>query len=314
MARYVFTGGDGATGETGLIVRNGLNANFLELYNSLHARAHSLTSATDHSASAAIDRGKFLKSHPTTGLPVWLPIAIDDLPGTVASASDLTNHIQNEDNPHGTSLYQISEAGAGITFIPINNTVGINVALIEGVGLDFDVESGKFLRVNNTNLLNQGSTPDSDNDVIGITYQTGESSYLLTLGDLKAWLLSGGASMLQTYVVDPTTGKRVEVVATGAGVTCSWSSGNNLSLNIPAGVEVLSLMVSLSGYPNMVLMVNYSSTDRDSGIWYPMMQAWRMDTKNQLVGVTLTGDAITLNKFTIAGLINTTTNNIRITI
>lgn len=308
MARYIFTGGDGSTGETGLVVRNGLNNNFTELYAVKHARAHALDSASDHSAAAPPYRNKFIRSNAYNGYPTWSSLEDEDIPNSLARLSALTAHTSNTSNPHQVTLSQIASADVGIQFsddIPAR----IKVKLLAESGLRFDGSTGGL-------KISHDSTSDVitgllDDDSI-MVYQPSVGKLVTIAGaDLLTWVRTGGPNPFIVDKIVTTAGKEVTVIATSSGVTAAWSVGNTLTVTVPANIEVSSILVKLNGYPTMTLILAYADNRHTTSKLYPIMQAWREDTKAQLVGAVVTGSA-TPNNFVISGLINSTDNYIRI--
>ena len=316
MARYVFTGGNGVSGETGLVVRNGLNNNFVELYAGLHTRIHAMTSASDHSASSVGDRNKYLKAHPTTGVPIWSPILDADIPITICRADALATHIANKDNPHEVQLSDIAQPGPGMEFGGTPEMALVSALAKDDRGLGVG-EFGFELNIDNVaDAINMLTADASDRFFIHRKYGTGEGAVntivSLTLSELKGYVLynPGGGGALSDYLIEETVGKVVSVMATGEGVTAAWASGNQLTISVPAGVEITSINIALASYPNMLLILDYEVPRATP--WFPIIQAWREDTQNQLVGVVTTGSDTVPGAFAISGLINTTTNHIRL--
>lgn len=316
MARYVFTGGDGVSGETGLVHRNGLNNNFVELYAGLHTRAHSMTSSSDHSPAAVGDRNKYLKAHPTTGVPIWSPILDADIPITICRTDALAAHIANKDNPHEVLLSDLAQAGPGIEFGGLPEMQTINALAKDDRGLGVG-EFGFELDIDNVaNSINMLTADASDRFFIHRKYGSGggavDTILSMTLSELKGYILYNptGGGALSEYLIGTTVGKVVSVMATGEGVTAAWAAANQLTISVPAGVEITSINIALASYPNMLLILDYE-VPRETK-WFPIIQAWREDTQNMLVGVVTTGSETVANSFAISGLINTTTNHIRL--
>ena len=106
----------------------------------------------------------------------------------------------------------------------------------------------------------------------------------------------------------------MEVLADNIGIT-AIIIGNELTFSIPLGVRILSAKIrlatgfsSLKVFMGTVDMTNSSISNR----WMPLCQAWREDTGNQLTGITTNIDLANFTKFTINGVISTTTNQVRI--
>lgn len=311
MARYVFTGGNGISGETGLVHRDGLNNNFNELYAVMHTRAHLITSASDHSPATGTDKGKYLKNSAATGAPIWSAILDADIPDTIARQADLASHIGNHNNPHEVTLAQIAVPGPGIEFGVVEHGTAINALAKDDRGLGVGQFGFSLDAENVSDLLLAAELDLVDRFFIHRKYGAVDSIFAVSLQELKGFMfMAGGGGALSYYNLVPDDGKVVDVTATGPGIVGTWSLGNTLTLDVPEGVEITALNIQLAGYPNMYIIANFA-TDRLHK-QFPMMQAWRQDTQNQLVGVVLNGDAGIPNKFTISGLINTTTNFIKL--
>lgn len=119
---------------------------------------------------------------------------------------------------------------------------------------------------------------------------------------------------LYRYVVVATAGSEVEVLANKPGITASFS-GQTLTYVIPAGTRIVSSKIRFGAYSSLTIktgitdMGNSSINDR----WIPMVQAWREDTRAQLMVVNIVPSASVFDEATINGLINSTTNHIRLT-
>lgn len=120
---------------------------------------------------------------------------------------------------------------------------------------------------------------------------------------------------IDRYTAYSSGGVNVEVLAYGQGVTVTVANTNEVTVNIPSNVRLMSMKVRVSSLSSVKFfmgtndMGNSSSLDR----WMPLVQAWREDTGQQLIGLTclmdITGE---YDKFTVNGLINTTSCQIRI--
>ena len=119
---------------------------------------------------------------------------------------------------------------------------------------------------------------------------------------------------LYRYVVVATAGSEVEVLANKPGITASFS-GQTLTYVIPAGTRIVSSKIRFGAYSSLTIktgitdMGNSSINDR----WIPMVQAWREDTRAQLMVVNIVPSTSAFDEATINGLINSTTNHIRLT-
>ena len=106
----------------------------------------------------------------------------------------------------------------------------------------------------------------------------------------------------------------VEVLTYGGTVSATIANTNELTVNIPTGVRLVSMKIRVGSISSLKVfmgggdMANKSSSNR----WMPLVQAWREDTGQQLMGVTCLMDLVTYDKFIINGLINTTTCQIRV--
>lgn len=313
MAQYLFTGGNGTTGETGLKVRTELNRMFGELYGATHVRAHAMDSASDHSAATGANRGKFVKSHESSGVMGFYSIVEADIPNTIARQSALTAHINNTNNPHAVTLPQIALSGAGIKF---RIDLGTGKSYIDCYakpykGLKFNTADGSAqLDFSNCSTFPTGGLLASDTVII--RRPTGDLYIETTLGQLATYLDGGGGlpPSVVVYTVEETTGKVVSVSASKAGITASWANGNELTLEIPASAILLGMNIELTNYSTMTLYIH--ETDVRTRKWFPMIQSWRADTQNQNLAVVCAGDGADSTKFSISGLVNTTTNFIRL--
>lgn len=115
------------------------------------------------------------------------------------------------------------------------------------------------------------------------------------------------------YTVVATSGSEVSVLATKEDITATLS-GQLLSYTIPEGTRLISSKIRFGGYSSLTVnmgtndMPNSSVADK----WIPMVQAWREDTRAQLMVVNVVPSGSVHDEVTINGLINTTTNHIRL--
>jgi hypothetical protein len=118
---------------------------------------------------------------------------------------------------------------------------------------------------------------------------------------------------LYRYNVVATSGSEVDVVATTPLVTATLA-GQTLTFSIPAGTVLVSAKIRFGSYASLVVktgttdMVNSSTANR----WNPVIQAWREDTRAQLMAVNAVPTDATYDEVIINGLISTTTNHIRL--
>lgn len=110
-----------------------------------------------------------------------------------------------------------------------------------------------------------------------------------------------------------SSGTGVEVFATKLGVTSSII-GNTLTFTIPDGCRISSAKIRFASYSSLIINMGTADMENSSASnrWMPITQAWREDTGYQLMAVNSIGSISNFAEFTINGLINTTTNHIRI--
>jgi hypothetical protein len=314
MAQEELTGGDGLSGETGLQFRTKLNNMFSELYNRLHSRVHSLVSTNDHSPVTGSDKGKFVATNSGTGNPELRFIADVDIPDSLARQTDLENHIIDETNPHNVTAEQLGLGPSG--FPPVGGGLNydesdvLHVYPVEGGGIASNVDTHN-LEINMEGVTVADGLDGDDPILISDESEEGLKLRKIPLSTL-ATFLAGNTSPLQRYVAmnDDTY---VEVLASGLGVTATVESGNIMRISIPVGIKLVSVKVRFAGYSTLGVYTGITdmSNDHMKTRWLPIVQAWREDTQQQLTGVTVTMDSTTMDKCTINGLINTTSNQIR---
>lgn len=118
---------------------------------------------------------------------------------------------------------------------------------------------------------------------------------------------------LYRYNVVATSGQEVEVLANNEDVTASFA-GQVLTFVVPSGTRIISAKIRFGSYASLTVkmdthdMTNSSINNR----WIPFVQAWREDTRSQLMAVNIVPSASVFDEYTINGLINTTTNHIRL--
>jgi len=318
MAQIPLTGGYGTSGQTGLTFRTALTSMFTELYGKLHTRAHAVNSASDHSAATGSDKGKFLTTDATSGIPTLRNIVEDDIPATIARQTDLVNHIGDTDNPHEVTAEQLGitppTAGAGLNYAQDGS---INAYSKDSGGLKFNLTTHDG-EIDPSNLSAVTDMESVDMVLIAIApVQQGDPTTpkTITLAALQA-LLATTTTPTYRYNALTTTGSAivVDVMASGEGITAAVGSGNTLTFTIPSGVKLISAKVRFPGYST--LNVKMGTVDMTNGTmanrWMPLVQAWREDTYQEITGVTTTMDSSEMDKFTINGLINTTSNHIRL--
>jgi hypothetical protein len=118
---------------------------------------------------------------------------------------------------------------------------------------------------------------------------------------------------LYRYVVVATAGSEVEVLANKPGITASFS-GQTLTYVIPAGTKIVSSKIRFGAYSSLTIKTGTDDMSNSSinNRWIPMVQAWREDTRAQLMVVNVVPSASVFDEVTINGLINSTTNHIRL--
>jgi len=118
---------------------------------------------------------------------------------------------------------------------------------------------------------------------------------------------------LYRYTVVATSGSEVEVLANKTGITASFA-GQVLTYVIPAGTHIVSSKIRFGAYSSLTVKMDTDDMGNSSinNRWVPMVQAWREDTRAQLMVVNIVPSASVFDEATINGLINTTTNHIRL--
>lgn len=143
------------------------------------------------------------------------------------------------------------------------------------------------------------------------TYGNSDS---LQVNGLKFYTNSNANTYMKRDTVYQSGSINVEVLTYGGTVSATIANTNELTVNIPTGVRLVSMKVRVGSISSLKVfmgggdMANKSSSNR----WMPLVQAWREDTGQQLMGVTCLMDLVTYDKFIINGLINTTTCQIRV--
>lgn len=118
---------------------------------------------------------------------------------------------------------------------------------------------------------------------------------------------------LYRYTVVATSGSEVEVLANKTGITASFA-GQVLTYVIPSGTHIVSSKIRFGAYSSLTVKMDTDDMGNSSinNRWVPMVQAWREDTRAQLMVVNIVPSASVFDEATINGLINTTTNHIRL--
>lgn len=155
----------------------------------------------------------------------------------------------------------------------------------------------KSKRVNVSELTNDG-TPDSV-----ITVQNG-NFYRSALSSVN----------LYRYSAYSSGSTKVEVLASGTGITAAFSAPTQLDFTIPSGVRIVSVKINITGISTLTVdmgtvdMGNSSLIDR----WMPIVQVWREDTGAEQTGVTTTLITGTHDQFRVNGLNNAAGMHIRL--
>ena len=318
MAQIPLTGGDGTSGQTGLTFRGALTAMFTELYGRLHTRVHALNSASDHSAATGGDKGKFLTTDGTSGVATLRTIADEDIPSTIAREATLDNHLGDYNNPHHVTKEQLGitppTAGAGLNYAEDDS---LNAYAKSNGGLKFNLATHNG-EIDPANMATASSMSSDDKVLIAIAPDEPGAATVpktITLAILQA-LLATTTTPTYRYNALTTSGSAivVDVMASGEGITAAITNGNTLTFTIPTGIKLISAKVRFPGYSTLNLKMG--TVDMTNGTmanrWMPLVQAWREDTYQEITGVTTTMDSSEMDKFTINGLINTTSNHIRL--
>lgn len=118
---------------------------------------------------------------------------------------------------------------------------------------------------------------------------------------------------LSRYNVVSTAGSEVDVLASRPGITASFA-GQVLTFVIPTGVKLVSAKIRFGSYSSLTVKTGTTDMSNSSinNRWIPSVQAWREDTRSQLMVVNVVPSASVFDEVTINGLINTTTNHIRL--
>jgi hypothetical protein len=132
-------------------------------------------------------------------------------------------------------------------------------------------------------------------------------------GVVKATLKSKLMDSLYRYPAYSSGNNNVEVLATGTGITVTKSSGD-ITFTIPAHIRLISAKIRVESLSTVVCYLGTSDMANSSmaNRWMPIVQAWREDTGQQLMGVTTLMSLTDNTKFTINGLVNTTISQIRL--
>jgi hypothetical protein len=126
--------------------------------------------------------------------------------------------------------------------------------------------------------------------------------------------ISEGSDSLYRYTAYSSGINNFEVFASTRSVTVSLANSNEFTITVPSGTRLVSAKMRVQNLSSVVLftgtadMANESMANR----WMPVVQAWREDTGQQLMGVTTRMDLSDYTKQSINGLINTTICQIRI--
>ena len=136
-------------------------------------------------------------------------------------------------------------------------------------------------------------------------------SYIMTAGNNTEVL----DTRLFRYSAYSDGDNNMEVLASKEGITAALANSNELTITIPTGTKILSAKIRMKNLSTLKLYTgntdagNTSLADR----WNPVVQAWREDTGQQLMGVTTTMSLTDHKLVQINGLINTTICQIRVT-
>ena len=161
------------------------------------------------------------------------------------------------------------------------------------------------------------------NNLVTIASRSGSYILPLTAGDSgKILMTRGDADTLQwvvnsagmyRYSAYSSGANNVEVLATFTGITATYAGGV-ITFTIPSGVKIISAKIRVDAVSTVTVdmgtvdMGNTSMSDR----WMPLVQAWREDTGQPLMGMTSFIDLVNYSKFIIYNLTASTTCQIRL--
>lgn len=211
----------------------------------------------------------------------------------VSIGTTSTNDINRKLHAEGSASIRDTVYIGGVSYIaPYSD----DVALITNG--DFRIDGlMKSKRMNVSELTNDG-TPDSV-----VTVKNG-NFYASALSSVN----------LYRYSAYSSGSTKVEVLASGTGITAAFSAPTQLDFTIPSGVRIVSAKINITGISTLTIdmgttdMVNSSLLDR----WMPIVQVWREDTGAEQTGVTTTLITSTHDQFRINGLNNAAGMHIRL--
>lgn len=227
----------------------------------------------------------------------------------------------------GTYIYESAGADINVVVAEVdsvcdcftirNNGAGSEVTLTSVEGISFDVTPGTS---STTITLKNGEwytmCPDttSTGKFVGYGYVlTNDSTYSKSEADTV--FVKATEDSVYRYSAYSSGNNNVEVLATSKDVTVALANSNEFTFTIPAGTRVYSAKLRCENLSTVKLFMGTADAKNSSmgDRWNPIIQAWREDTGQQLMGVTTTMDLSDFTKTTVNGLINTTKCQIRIT-
>jgi len=143
-----------------------------------------------------------------------------------------------------------------------------------------------------------------------------ETAEIAILDYIEALKTSVGDVAVSRYSAYSSGNNNAEVLACGDGITANLANTNELTFTIPTGQRIISTKIRISSVSTLKIfmgttdMANSTLANR----WMPVVQAWREDTGQQLMGMTCAMDisGTAYGKFTVNGLTNTCICQIRI--
>lgn len=172
--------------------------------------------------------------------------------------------------------------------------IGVGKAPTESVDVNGTVKATGFKA---TGLTNDGS-PDT---VVTVANGQFYRSAISSVNVYRYSAYSSGAT-------------KVEVLASGTGITAAFSAPTQLDFTIPSGVRLISVKVNITGVSTLTCDMGTSDMGNSSLLdrWMPIVQVWREDTGAEQTGVTTTLITGTHDQFRINGLNNAAGMHIRL--
>lgn len=255
--------------------------------------------------------------------PVSAPVWYRKSDGTLRTHTTVSNVIIGTDTVGGETDSYFYETNAADIAVSINYIDSIIVPFTvtnNGVNSVITITSIEDLYINDASsiTLEYGEwvtiTPGDGKFIANGNKLDSAKTYDRAEADTVFVKISSGSDSLYRYSAYSGGNNNFEVYASTRSVTVSMANSNEFTITVPPGTRLVSAKVRVENLSSVVLFTGTADMANESMAtrWMPVVQAWREDTGQQLMGMTTRMDLSDYTKSSINGLVNTTICQIRI--